>query len=216
MRLRPTVPFIDDETPASFAARLALVNGVNLNIFCEDFQLGLIGLLRGKDESLRRLSELSGVDLVTLTQAAWRTEHPFAHYRGQTFGIFEHEVEGSRACVQCLLDDHAVSSDGACICFRGEWRVRALRTCATHNTPIVDLPPTRNRQLLRNFTARVLNQWEGLPTPTARVPSEMETYIRARLRGLPHAPTWLDTLPVRAVIASCETIGASALFGDQN
>lgn len=216
MRLHPTVPFIDGETPASFASRLALMNGVTLDSFCRDFQLGKTGLIRGVTESLELLSELANVDPAILAQAGWRAERPFAHFRGHEFNARDRDAEGSRACIQCLVDDQAADSRGACICFRGEWRILGLRTCAIHGMPIVPLPKVD--QLLKwDFAARVVAQKDALIVPSLRrAPSGLETYVRSRVHGVPHEPNWLDTFPVRAVISACGALGSSAEFGEHN
>lgn len=215
MRLHPTVPFIDGETPVSFVGRLAHLNGVAINAFCSDFELALAQLIRGNDENLARLADLAQADLETLMEAAWIAEGSHQYYRDEIFHFGEHRSESSRACIQCLLDDHAASPDGACICFRGEWRVSALRTCDVHKAALVDLPRTDSRRMLKGFPAVVLDQLNNLTTPALqRAPSGLENYIRARLRGRPHAPTFLDTSPISVVVSSCEAIGASALLGD--
>lgn len=216
MRLFPTTPFIPAETPASFASRLAIVNSVMLSSFCRDFQLGQVELTRGTTQSLERLSELTGVDPGMLMQATWRAEHPFAYFRGHAFGTKDRDAEGSRACIQCLLDDHAADPSGACICFRGEWRISCLHICEVHNAPIVTLPKTA-RQLRWDFVARVLAQRNGLIVPSLRrAPSGLETYVRSRVNGVSQEPNWLDALPVRAAVASCNAIGATAVFGGEH
>ncbi|MGO4738028.1 TniQ family protein [Bosea sp. 2KB_26] len=216
MRLYPVTPFIDGETPASYASRLAILNGVTAEIFCKDFRIGLDGLLRGEPDNVCRLAELAGEEANKLIASAWRTEAEFSYFRGHTFGVNYLRREGGRACLRCLQDDRVAPDlpPGAGIRYRGHWRLTNLRTCHLHKTPIVTLPPPDETGLRRDFARRVAIQFDDLDFSTPhRVPSRLETYILSRLYNQPHAPCWLDTLPLYAAANSCEAIGATSVFG---
>ncbi|QEL22512.1 hypothetical protein FQV39_08015 [Bosea sp. F3-2] len=77
--------------------------------------------------------------------------------------------------------------------------------------------PKADRLLKWDFAARVLAQRNALIVPSPRrAPSGFETYVRSRVHGVSQEPNWLDAFPVRAAIASCNAIGATAAFGGKH
>ncbi len=224
MRLHPTAPHMPGETPASYASRLARLNGISSTVtFCGDFEIDLAGLFAGMAGPVGTLAEVAGVPVEILERDAWRQDDGPATFaphrlRGQMMTRGGMRREGRRICAACMRDDVASSRlpRGAAAFYRAVWRVSHLRTCPIHRQALTELPPGNNTSAqcdLAGFLDPYLDRLDALAdAQIRRDPSSLESYLLDRLEGRTGAAPWLDALPFYAAAKATEMMGAASMF----
>lgn len=207
-----------DETPASFAARLAARNFVSARDLLRDFGLTFQQVVDGDEYSIRRLADLGGAEFERLMQSAVRKIETTFSLRGQEItkaGIRRARVH---VCPLCIQEDIASSDLPPALAAYGrpEWSIAAIRTCARHKVALVevrdDLKPGEFHDFTRNIEA-ALPDLDRLAHQAQRRPaSGLENYLLGRIEGRTDYP-WLDTLPFFVASRTTEIVGAVAQFG---
>jgi len=221
VKLGIRVPYHDGETPASFASRLAARNlRPSARYFCLDMGFTFQNVVDGIPDVLNTLAELGGADPEQIQHAALR------RIDTRTFSLNGERVLGSLVlrnplvvCPHCLIEDADGSSLQPEVAMFGRaiWQIRAIRTCPTHQVPLIQLDTAEDRETLHDFAAQIAPLRNSLPPLTdhrpPRSPTGFELYLLSRLSGCQARAVWLDELGFSAALKTCEMLGAVAEFG---
>jgi len=215
--LFPRMPFVDDETPLSWAARqAALHTGGRVAPFLTDIGLSLPDVARGEDGSVRRLCEKAGYDPTPVLNNNIRAIGG-GRYQLRRLEFAKEFTTGActRICPVCLMEDR----DGwrhpqAAIRHRLIWRFNSVRTCPVHGVSLRDLRSGKSESKTHELQAMsTLIGAEQLRTPCGvRTVSPLQTYTVGRLEGQ-IGPAWLDGQNIDQAVRATEMIGALAAFG---
>ncbi|KLK93144.1 hypothetical protein AA309_11130 [Microvirga vignae] len=225
--LRLTLALGEDESPSSFASRLAALNTAGgMANFLLDLGLTSRFVADGYDWALDDLATLAGISSASLATHAAR------RIGGGDYMIREERVPREflrrsrlHVCPACLQDDFACAA-GPQIMRRPElhaygrmaWLLRPIRTCAKHNLGLVEMfnTTTTRPSELYDFAHAIRTEWPRIDTLLAiaprREPSVLETYILDRIRN-GRGAGWLDTCSLYGVVTICELVGAVSLQG---
>lgn len=131
-RLRHTVQLGVGETPASFASRLATLNGLSAREFCLDMGTTFQKVVDGVPEALAAVAYLGSADAGALTDNAFvkTADRRFLH-RGQELTRDNLRRATVVVCPNCLAED--IASAGRLVppvaaCQRARWQISALKT----------------------------------------------------------------------------------------
>lgn len=217
MVLQPFIEIDTEETVMSWATRLAAVHtGEQLVPFLNDIRLPLSEILKGTNEALSRLCEVTGADFSRLRRNAihsveWRKYD----LRGEAFSAEFTRGESTGFCAACLLEDDALGAPAASRKGRLLWLVRAVRTCPRHSLPLVERRFSgwldRSQQMALRVPERggeLRRLADGKPRPV----SGLQSYITGRLEGAP-GPVWLDGQGIEQVVRATEMLGVALEFG---
>jgi hypothetical protein len=217
-KLPLTIPIGCNETPTSYASRLAAINCVSARLLGQDFLFSFQSIVNGEHNEIRRVAELGGVAATPLIEhAVVKTEDGFL-LRGQQ--LTKATIRRARvvACPFCLTEDVHNTGLPASLAVHGrsEWQVASIRTCRLHNSSLVTfaefLQPGTLHDFSRNVAPLVSDISKMKKEAVPRKPSGLETYMLDRLDG--HAPhPFLDNLPFYAAAWTTEIVGAVMEFG---
>ena len=218
--LRLTVPLGEQETPASFASRLAARNGLTAREFCHDWEFRFQAVVDGNAEAIAAIARLGGVDPTALAASAFVkcAKQNFEH-RGER--LIRRSLRRSRVhvCPACLLDDirsHPKLASELAVHNRAAWMIDAIQTCAVHDAGLVQVADEVDPHKIHDFAQLAAQSLPRLGRLAARAPRRrptgLENYIMARLAGEPQS-AFLDSLPLYAAVHTCEVIGAIDVFG---
>ena len=149
-RLSPRLPFFPDETPLSWAARLAAFHtGGRLVPFLNDLGIALTELVAGATEAITRLCEIADQDPDPVLH---NTIHALGErrflLRDETFAAEMTIGPVTRFCPACVAEDDVgeyrpdVSRRGRLI-----WRLHSIRVCPIHHVTLI---------------SRRLNKWDDI------------------------------------------------------
>ena len=218
LQLHPTLDLGRDETPTSFASRLALLQGCrHLKNFCADLALSFQGLVCGDPTVIAQLALLSGVPQGALQANAFVRDGNNTLIRGQKLNRVAAQMTHVKICPKCAADDIQTSGLAPEISIhdRLHWNIASIRTCAAHNTAIVDLGVVEGTNQVYDFARYIsatIDRIEGLPD-IARPASTFEQYLLGRLNSAPKTLPWLDGLEFYVAAKVCEILGAVAFGG---
>lgn len=205
------------ETPTSFGARIAFLNGQTLADFCANFGINLGGLANGNAHSLSQLAMLGDVDGKEMRRfAVCRQENKQYRVAGQlveTRWILRTKL---RFCPQCTVEDLADFGEDGGPVGKAYWHMAFLRDCGKHCIPLTDLDPERDWGLQHDFTNRIMRHRFDIQDIAASsdsvAPSALGRYIEARVLG-DATGGWLDGIELNAVTHFCELLGVLFEFG---
>ncbi|WP_299652566.1 TniQ family protein [uncultured Jannaschia sp.] len=219
-KLMPNLPFDDDETPLSWASRMAeLHTHGRINSFLTEIGISVGDLAVGVRSAVMALCKITGQDpapvlrnTVTHTDARTRT------FRDQSF---EADLTAShpKFCAQCLVEDE-VGVDHPHIGRRHRllWTFAPVRSCVRHEVRLYERPsssggsaPLDMREVVPE-TGLALADLANAAEPA--VPTGLERYLMGRFDGM-LGPVWLDGQPVDLAVKSTEILGARLLFGPE-
>jgi hypothetical protein len=222
-RLFPMFPFHPDETPWSWAARMAAfhINGPVV-LFLRDLGLDSVAFTSGDPCEVAHLCDLAGQD----PQPVLRNTVVDEGFRVRRLG--DERLQDSlcraadlRFCPLCLAEDDATAAlarqDPAA--YRRErliWRLKPVRRCPVHGLPLV----RRNRpETLAGpgvFAETVPETASGLAKMgrgrEARLESPLQPYVIGRVEGQT-GPAWLDSQTLDQAVRATEMLGAVLAFG---
>jgi hypothetical protein len=218
MGLHPTLPLQADETPTSFASRLALLHRrPHLRNFLADMGLAFQGVADGDPRELRRLAHIAGSDEDALSRNAIVREGDDYRIRGQKLNKPAIRLTRIRICPQCAAEDMARSGlkPELAIHDRLHWKVASIRTCAVHEIALADLGVFDKTNTVHDFARAIAANIDEIKAlkPQARTPSTLERYLLGRLQGAQAANPFLDGMEFHAAAKLCEMIGAVANSG---
>jgi hypothetical protein len=212
--LAPKLAFDDEETPFSYATRLAALHTDGRpRLFLLEHGVIPDALMRGRAEAVERLAALGDADpaallrnaLVPMAGAKWRL-------RGELFLRRLMARQMGFICPLCLLDNVGVGAPHPSLLRdRLVWRFNIVATCPRHEVEIVSLVP-RGGQLTRfELATEAANAWPTVrrlaESARPRATTPLQRYFLARLDGA-SGPAWLDAQGLDHAVRSCEVLGA--------
>lgn len=224
MRLRPTQPsrpyagslgvdIVPGQTLSSFVSCLAARSGLaSMQRFCVAFELDNAGIRAGNIDAVKRLSEIAGIPVERLVDAAVQTSGGRVTLMGERLDRNDLEAH-PRFCPQCLEDDHADQSQlpyEAAGRYRGAWDHKLVRACSRHDLeltpiPLVSYPLASRGDFVVALRAMVASG--RFPSAIHRRASPIEAYIQNRLvRQTPLIP-FMDGLPLNDGLFLCAYLG---------
>lgn len=222
--LHPILPMGDGETTASYVSRLArLHRRPSAWQFCSELGLQLRGLAYGSPVDLARLSRLTGIATSAFEANAIRTVGNRLTFRGEELRPYSFTRGYTQVCPLCLEADRRAAPElGDLAPFgRVAWRVACARTCHEHDVRLVPVAFDKTHAKVRNLR----HDFQSLIDPTAdrisallpqthpQTPSPLERYVHDRLMDGSKVGSWLDMVPVYAVLRACISIGTVAMLG---
>lgn len=220
-RLRHTLPLGTGETPASFASRLAALNGLSGRQFCMDMGTTFQKVVDGEPQALGIMAAKSGADIDALTENAFVKIGPQRFtYRGQALTRDNLRRATVVVCPKCLAEDlaGAPTSRPQVVAYqRARWPIAALKTCAIHLAPLVVVDKDMTPSTLHDWSHHVGKVLPFLPRMAAKAGTRpltaFESYVLNRVNGGAANTGLIDTMPLHVAIAACELFGAVAAFG---
>lgn len=218
-RLSPRLPFAADETPLSWAARMAAFHtGGRLAPFLNDFGIGLPDLIMGATEAVTRLCDIADQDARPVLHNTIRsTRERRLHLRGEAFSAEMTIGPETRFCPACLAEDETGDLPPHAL-RRGRliWRLRTVRVCPVHHRPLIPRRRGKWDDVAHELPVLVPESREELLALTEIAahhrPSPLQDYVLARLEGLP-GPAWADGQGIEQAARAAEMLGAVMQFG---
>jgi hypothetical protein len=218
-RLLPHLPFVSDETPASWAARLAAFHtGTGLSSFLADMRIPILDLATGKHSAILKLCEMADQDpepvLANTITGLSRRRHGL---RGMTVCAEFLSGRFTKFCPLCLLEDGEIAGrPGSGWRHRLEWRFASVRTCSVHGLQLAEkrspLWPNQIPDLQEVILSQGLDLRGLADTLPRRAVSPMQLYVVDRLEGRA-GPKWLDDQGIDQAVRACEMFGGLLAFG---
>lgn len=218
-RLFPRLPFVADETPLSWAARMAAFHtGGRLTLFLNDFGIALLDLVMGMTEAVIRLCDIADQDPAPVLHNTIRSvgERRFL-LRGEAFSAEMTIGPETRFCPACLAEDETENFPPEAL-RRGRliWRLQTIRVCPVHRRPLIQRRRDKWDDVAHELPVLVPESREELlalaDITTHRRPSPLQDYVLARLEGKP-GPTWADGQGIEQATRAAEMLGAVMQFG---
>ncbi len=219
-RLAELLPFNAGETIASYCSRLALACGYrHSRSFANDLGFRFQGLVVGNHTDVKQFASVLDVPESKLSPGVIVTENRTSTISGQKLTRALMERYRLRLCPLCIRDDerNLGGRKGFRAYGRTEWLVSPIRTCETHGTKLITPIGEDARQYMHDFALNLaiavadveefLSQAEPMDTDS------LQGYVQARLRGMPTASPWLDTMPLYIAVRLCEIVGAAERHG---
>lgn len=213
------VPFHQDETATSFAARLAAANGLSPTPFCEDMGFSFDEVIRGRQDALLRLSEVSHVPHERLAHNAF-LHRPNGHgiLRGEEVRTPWIARFHARVCPLCLDNDvqREEGPKAARRYYRIHWQLTSIRCCPIHNAPLFELPRVtsyRSFDLDYRIGVSTRELHKALRSRDTTPFTEFEQFVLDRLEGRKQAGPLLDKMTMMAAADTCELFGMYTEFG---
>jgi hypothetical protein len=214
------VHFHDDETPMSYASRLAARNGTRAAPFCADFGIRMLDVADGDERSLRALAALGGVEPELLLASAFVKSGPLQWtFQGEALDRTILRRTRLAICPACALADIKVEPKlmpQVATYGRATWLLDVVRRCPVHRISLAYADEANGVRLLHDFAQHaklVLPQLARLADVAPKKPAPLQTYVVGRLAGAKGAGL-LDPMRVASVVRLCETAGAVAMFPD--
>ncbi|PFG63990.1 TniQ protein [Thioclava sp. ES.031] len=212
--LAPQIPFDPQESPLSYAARLAGVHtGGRLVQFLKDFGIEPQDMAANKDEALSLLADLSGVALGDLRANA-----------AVPVGKRTYDLRGELVAAEFLANPHTVFCP-ACLAEddrsgwrRGhwEWSLSVVRTCSRHGIPLVRQAKGPWDDVFHELEYIVPERGEDLQAlikkAKPRSVSPHQEYVIRRLNGKA-GPEWLDAQTLEQAVRATELLGVLVAYG---
>ena len=212
-----SVALEQDETPNSFASRLAARNGTTRLIeFCTDMGLSLSGLTQGDPDTLRALARIAGVQSDLLIKHKPRMVER-NHYRFGSEQIKSRALQRVklRYCPLCVADDKARDSLYGPY-QRSNWLLTSIRTCHIHHCVLSEIDSLVHSNDCEDTHSRFRVHFAGknqLTTETIRHDDlVLENYLFGRIRG-GEGPDWLNSLQFHVAAQLCENFGLLLIKG---
>lgn len=208
-----------DETPWSYASRLAWANGASsIEHMLIRWGTRVFDVANGRPEALRLLGSLSGT---TGPSVANVLERDGAVYRvcGERLG--KHNLVRRRfvICPVCAAEDVATGRGSEPLRTHGRfgWAIEALRTCAVHETPLREYEPATTIGGIE-FAWCVEKNLEAILADACRARhrarNDGELYLAGRLGlGLRGDVPFLDALPFQAAERLLDIVGSVVVDG---
>ncbi|EHR03026.1 TniQ family protein [Bradyrhizobium sp. WSM471] len=220
-RLRHTLPLGAGETPASFASRLAALNGLSGRQFCLDMGTTFQKVVDGEPQALGIVAAKSGAAPAALTENAFvkTAERRYMHHNEE---LTRDNLRRATVvvCPKCLAEDVAAgprSRPQIAAYQRARWQIAAMKTCAIHLAPLAVVDKDMTPSTLHDWSQHVGKILPDLPSLVAEADTRpltaFETYIFNRTNGVAAGAGLIDTFPLHVAITACELFGAVAAFG---
>ncbi|WP_108500943.1 TniQ family protein [Paracoccus indicus] len=217
--LFPHLPFHENETPASWAARLSVLHGCpSPRTFLSDHGIAPSDLLHGRRAVIDRLCRAAGQDV----EPVWRNTASSTGYqnfvlRGERIPASMMVREETRFCPLCLLeDDRRADNPGIARQDRLSWSLRVVTTFPTHGLALIHRARDHRDNMRHKLLVHVPERAEALldlaRTGLHREPSPLQSYVLDRLDGR-KGPEWLDGQTLEQAIKATQMLGIVMAFG---
>lgn len=218
-RLFPRLPFVPDETPLSWAARLAAFHtGGRLVPFLNDLGIALMELVAGATEAITLLCDIADQDPEPVLH---NTIHPLGErqllLRHESFAAEMTTGPETRFCPACLAEDEAGEYRPDAL-RRGRliWRLQPVRVCPVHHLTLISRRLNKWDDIAHELSVLVPEDQRALQTlaETAPIqkPSPLQDYVLARFEGR-SGPAWADGQGIEQVTRATEMLGGVLEFG---
>ncbi|SIT05986.1 TniQ family protein [Paracoccus saliphilus] len=218
MPLALTRQMFERETPVSLVSGIAQRNFYgSARDFCLDLGLDWFGIIRGEQKEVSRVAQIAGVDNSNLQRWTFRNVGKLRVRIGREMGTIRTVCRSiprvCPACIRASVDQHGFS--GAFL--RADWQIVSIRTCDIHHVPLIRLPSRKHSQENYDIAAIIRERFDLITghIDIHRQESSLETYLRTRLRGTPHAGFWPDCFTLPVVARAAESLGGRILYGTQ-
>lgn len=218
-KLRLTVPFHVDETPMSYASRLAACNGTRADPFCKHFEIRLIDVADGDETSLRTLAALGGIEPDLLLSNAFVKSGPLQWtFRDQPLDRTVLRRTRLAICPACALADIEANPrllPQSAMYGRAPWLLDVTRLCPLHRIPLAysEEGGAKLRHDFAQHAKLLLPRLAKLADAPPRAPGPLQVYVLRRLEGAKGAAL-PDSMRIAPLVRLCETAGAVTLFPD--
>lgn len=213
-KLFPHIPFSDDETPLSWAARQAAFHtGGRLLPFLSDLGISPRALWRGVPAAIENLCTRAGENATRVFKNNIMAIAPYLlQLRGEQFTSDFTTRSETRLCPICLKEDRQ-DQPRPYVAMRHRliWRLAPIRTCPTHNVPLHSVSAGKISEHFHELHAMGDAAFET-GAPKLRSPSPLQTYVEARIDGKT-GPEWLDGQRIDYAVRATEMLGALMVFG---
>ena len=214
--LLPNLPFVLDESPLSYANRLAKFHiGDEVAAFLKDFGVKPQDMAANKKDAIARLAELTGVPLGELyANVAIPVGERRYDLRGELVTAEFLANPHTMFCPACLAEDD--EEDGR----RGRWlwTLSVVRTCPRHEIPLMRRAKRKWGDPFHELERRVPErgvQLQALVSEAKRRPvSPLQEYAVNRLDGKA-GPEWLDAQSLEQAVRATELLGVLLEFGPE-
>lgn len=212
--LAPHIPFDPQESPLSYAARLAGLHADDRLVpFLRDVEIEPEDMAANKEEALSRLAELSDVPLgdlranvpVPLGERTYdlRGELVTAEFLANPYTVF---------CPACLAEDDRTGGRRG----RWEWALSVVRTCSRHGIPLLRQAKGPWDDVFHELEYIVPERGEDLQAlieeAEPRASSPHQEYVIRRLNGKA-GPQWLDAQSLEQAVRATELMGVLIEYG---
>lgn len=218
-KLTPFLPYDPEETPVSWATRLAALHtGEAVVPFLHDIGIPTGDIWVNRESAIQRLCDLTGQDLEQVRDnmvhvLAWRSYS----YRGHAFSAEFLNGPETKFCPACLAEDDAQGQRPA-LDRKGRaiWLFRPVRTCPKHRIALMTRPDVEWHHSFREMAVRVPERGDQLATLVEAQPtrdtSPLQDYVLSRFDGQA-GPEWLDGQGVEQAVRATEMVGVVIAFG---
>ena len=212
--LLPNLPFLLDESPLSYASRLAKFHiGEGAAAFLKDFEIKPQDMLANKEQSIVQLAELSEVPFNDLrANVAVPVGDRCFDLRGELVTAEFLANPHTMFCPACLDEDDR--GDGR----RGRWiwTLSVVRTCPTHEIPLMRRAKVKWDDPCHDLDRRVPEREDDLKALAEaadhRSVSPLQEYVVRRLAGRA-GPDWLDAQSLEEAVRATELLGVLLEYG---
>lgn len=218
-KLFPRLPFVTDETPLSWAGRLAAFHTFGpLLSFLNDLSIRMADLAGGMNGTVERLCEIADQDPApVLHNSIKRVGNRSLNLRDKVFSAEFLTGPTTQFCPACLVEDERdLGQQNMMRRSRLAWSFRAVRTCPVHHIALVERKlgtwDDFAHQLAQVVPEPAIDLMAMTDAQPQRGPSPLQDYILARLDGQT-GPDWLDGQSLDQVVRSAEMLGAVLTFG---
>lgn len=216
--LFPNLPFQHDETPMSWAARLAAFHtGGRVLPFLNSMNIPAVDLATGKPVAVERLCFITGHDpepvMANTVMAMGARRYVL---RGCEFSAELTTGVATRFCPLCLSEDQAGQAwPKAAMRHRLHWRLAPVRTCRKHHIPLTQVRAGKWTDMLhevQTLSEAVSAACVSEPNLVRRNPSPLQEYVEGRLESEP-GPAWLDGQGIDQACRAAEMLGGLMTYG---
>lgn len=218
-RLFPRLPFVPDETPLSWAARLAVFHTCGRLVpFLNDLGIGLMDLVAGATETIARLCNIADQDPDTVLS---NTIHALGErqflLRDESFAAEMIARPETRFCPACLAEDETGQHRGDAM-RRGRliWRLQPVRVYPVHHLTLISRRLNKWDDIAQDLSVLVPEDKRALlalvENAPVQQPSQLQDYVLARLEGQ-SGPAWADGQGIEQVTRATEMLGGVLEFG---
>ncbi|WP_437871003.1 TniQ family protein [Methylorubrum extorquens] len=217
------------EPAAGYASRLAALNNLDFVPLMRSTGISAREVHSGLARGVRNVARLGGLDAAqAVALAACTPIRPSRRRPGQLGD--ERLVPGAvlagffRFCPHCVAQDLIEAPHDVPVAARPwlrlEWSINQIRSCRTHGVRLAETRRVEDHELIVDFARTVAT--EVLPhlarlraetVPTR--PNAFEDWLLRRLRNERTPSNWLDTMPINAAVAACESLGIEGLGSDR-
>jgi len=221
MRLHPSfvLPVMPDETPVSYASRVAARLGRTLRGLLGQLGIPFQGLVDGNDDCVLALADAAGLDVSVFAGSTIKridaTTYSVASERFRRDAVNRSAV---MVCRECVAENLRGPLGAHGRYGRWFWQMASYRCCERHRSLLVSVGGNGGAQRLHDFAWHVDGSLAGLLASRSEMvepeATALPAYIVQRVKGT--APdSWLSSVPLDAAVKTMEMVGITMRSGVQ-